>query len=251
MRLIPTYHSILIIGLFLTFSYISLPGCEEEKPKPAKTEPPKTEQVKTESQKTETAPALPGQTEPAQTQPAQAEPVETPSTETKANIPSAKGAVEMAIKSKAFSDGQEIPRKYTGDGQDVSPPLAWSDLPAGTKELALICDDPDAPTPQPWVHWVIYKIPADAMGLAEGIPQQEKLTQPAGVLQGKNSWPSGNIGYRGPAPPKGHGVHHYHFKLYALDAPLNAPPGLDKEKLIKAMQGHILAQTELLGTYKR
>jgi len=157
----------------------------------------------------------------------------------------------MAIKSKAFSDGQEIPKPYTGDGRDVSPPLTWSDLPPGTKELALICDDPDAPTPQPWVHWVIYKIPADAMGLAEGIPQQEKLAQPAGALQGKNSWSSGNIGYRGPAPPKGHGVHHYHFKLYALDAPLNVQPGPDKEKLIKAMQGHILAQTELVGTYKR
>ena len=157
----------------------------------------------------------------------------------------------MEIKSPAFSSGQNIPRRYTGQGDDVSPALNWSALPDGTKELALICDDPDAPSPQPWVHWVIYKIPPAAGGLREALPRSAQLTQPAGALQGKNSWPSDNIGYRGPLPPPGHGLHHYHFKLFALDAALDLKPGMDKAALLKAMQGHILAQAELIGTYQR
>jgi Raf kinase inhibitor-like YbhB/YbcL family protein len=115
----------------------------------------------------------------------------------------------------------------------------------------LIVDDPDAPIAEPWVHWVIYKIPGSATGLKEGIPRQEKLDDPKGALQGKNTWPSGNLGYRGPAPPRGHGVHHYHFKLYALDAELDLKPGLDKKALLAAMAGHILAQGELIGTFQR
>ena len=157
----------------------------------------------------------------------------------------------MEIKSPAFSSGQTIPRRYTGQGDDVSPALNWSALPDGTKELALICDDPDAPSPQPWVHWVIYKIPPAAGGLREALPRSAQLTQPTGALQGKNSWPSDNIGYRGPLPPPGHGLHHYHFKLFALDAALDLKPGMDKATLLKAMQGHILAQAELIGTYQR
>ena len=143
-----------------------------------------------------------------------------------------KKPMSIKITSSAFAEGQQIPKKYTGEGQDVSPPLAWSDLPAGTKELVLICDDPDAPTDEPWVHWVIYKIPADVAGLPEGIARLPRLKNPAGALQGQNSWPKGqnNIGYRGPMPPPGHGVHHYHFKLYALEAKLVAEPGLDKKR---------------------
>lgn len=135
----------------------------------------------------------------------------------------------------------------------MSPPLVWSNLPKGTKELALICDDPDAPRKTPWVHWVIYKIPAKATGLLEGVPREKQLKQPAGAVQGLNSWDDNNVGYRGPMPPVGHGPHHYHFKLYALDAPLDASvkAGLDKDGLLKAMQGHILAQGELIGTYER
>ena len=155
--------------------------------------------------------------------------------------------MKLTITSKAFADGQSIPAKYTEDGQDVSPPLAWSDVPPGTKELALIVDDPDAPTAQPWVHWVIYKIPADVTELAEGIATKGELSAPAAALQGKNSW--GSIGYRGPAPPSG--VHHYHFKLYALGAELNLTSGAGKDALLAAMKPHILAEGKLIGTYKR
>ena len=158
----------------------------------------------------------------------------------------------MKISSPAFTHGAPIPQKYTGDGEDVSPPLTFSDIPEGTAELALICDDPDAPTPQPWVHWVIYKLSPDLQGLPEGIPPKPELETPVRARQGKNSWPSGRtIGYRGPAPPPGHGTHHYHFKLYALKAPVDLPPGATKEQLLAAMDGKILAEAELVGTYKR
>jgi hypothetical protein len=157
----------------------------------------------------------------------------------------------MAIKlaSTAFADGGPIPRKYTGDGQDLSPPLGWSDLPPGTKELALICDDPDAPTAEPWVHWVIYKIPPDLPGLAEGIGKAARLKEPAPMMQGKNSW--NTIGYRGPKPPPDHGIHHYFFKLYALEAKLSVEPGITKTTLLEEMSGHVLGQGQLVGTYLR
>jgi Raf kinase inhibitor-like YbhB/YbcL family protein len=155
----------------------------------------------------------------------------------------------LTIRSSAFSDQARIPKRFTGDGEDVSPELSWSGVPAGAKELALICDDPDAPTPEPWVHWVIYKIPTTATGLRENVPKTGSMSEPAGAMQGVNSW--GTIGYRGPAPPRGHGVHHYHFKLYAVDSALNVAAGVDKKKLLSAMQGHIVAQGELVGTYER
>ncbi len=156
---------------------------------------------------------------------------------------------KITVQSKAFGPNQPIPKRYTGEGEDVSPPLSWSGVPEGTKELALIVDDPDAPVAEPWVHWVIYKIPDGVRELPEGIPATEKVSNPAGAVQGKNTWPA--IGYKGPMPPKGHGVHHYHFKLYALDATLDLKPGLDKKALLKAMSGHILAEGELVGTYQR
>lgn len=159
---------------------------------------------------------------------------------------------QIQVTSSAFSAGQPIPRKYTGEGEDVSPPLAWSGVPAGTQELALIVDDPDAPTPEPWVHWVLYKIPADCKGLPEGVQKVLRPQEPPGALQGKNSWPSGQtIGYRGPMPPPGHGVHRYRFHLYALDKKLEVQPGLTKADLLAAMKGHVLAEGELTGTYKR
>jgi Raf kinase inhibitor-like YbhB/YbcL family protein len=157
--------------------------------------------------------------------------------------------MSLTLQTKAFANGQAIPVRFTGDGADVSPELTWTDPPAGTKELALIVDDPDAPTAEPWVHWVIYKIPADVRTLAEGVPARPALDRPGGTVQGKNSW--GTVGYRGPAPPKGHGTHHYHFRLHALDAPLQAAAGLDKNVLLKLMKGHILAQAEVVGTYQR
>jgi Raf kinase inhibitor-like YbhB/YbcL family protein len=166
-----------------------------------------------------------------------------------------KGEIPMtiAVTSAAFANGQPIPKKYTGEGADVSPPLAWSNLPEKTKELALICDDPDAQMDEPWVHWVIYKIPASLSGLPEGVPRDPRLKSPPGALQGQNSWPKGkgNVGYRGPMPPPGHGIHHYHFKLYALEAHLPVQPGLDKKTLLGEIHGHVLAEGELVGTYER
>lgn len=155
----------------------------------------------------------------------------------------------LTIDSPAFKHDQPVPRQYTADGRNISPPLAWSDAPAGTKEWVLIVDDPDAPRPVPWVHWLIYDIPARARGLPEEVPPAERVANPAGALQGKNSW--ARTGYGGPEPPRGHGVHHYHFRLYALDANLNLRPGVDKQTLTGAMQGHILAEGELVGTYER
>lgn len=163
--------------------------------------------------------------------------------------PPGETGMKLSIESAAFAEGQPIPRKHTGDGEDVSPALSWSGVPAGAKELALICDDPDAPTPQPWVHWVIYQIPADAKGLPEGVAAKAEPTAAAGAIQGKNSW--GGVGYRGPAPPRGHGVHHYHFKLYALSDALGLKAGADKKALLTAMKGRIAAQGELVGTYQR
>lgn len=158
----------------------------------------------------------------------------------------------MQLSSSAFAPGGAIPRRYTGEGEDISPPLQWTGVPTGTQELALICDDPDAPTPEPWVHWVLYKIPPQTTGLPEGLPKTAQLSQPPGAMQGKNSWTGGQtIGYRGPMPPPGHGVHHYHFTLYALDAPLSIQPGETKKNLLKKMEGHILATAELIGTYQR
>jgi Raf kinase inhibitor-like YbhB/YbcL family protein len=159
----------------------------------------------------------------------------------------------IRVTSSAFAPGQSIPKRCTGEGADVSPPLAWSNLPEHTKELALICDDPDAPSREPWVHWVIYNIPANLGGLPEGLPRDSRLKQPSAMLQGQNSWPKGEggVGYRGPMPPPGHGTHHYHFRVYALAAHVPAEPGLDKKGLLLAIRDHVLAEGELIGTYKR
>jgi Raf kinase inhibitor-like YbhB/YbcL family protein len=157
--------------------------------------------------------------------------------------------MSLTFECSAFAEGQEIPRRHTGDGEDLSPAVSWSTLPAETRELALIVDDPDAPTDEPWVHWIIYNIPAEAGSLPEGVPQSSHPEAPRGAVQGRNSW--GTLGYRGPAPPAGHGIHHYHFKLYALDEGLGLPPNLDKKELMLAMSGHILGHDELVGTYQR
>ncbi len=147
----------------------------------------------------------------------------------------------IRITSAAFAPHAPIPGKHTGEGTDVSPPLAWSGVPEGAKELALICDDPDAPRPTPWVHWVLYGLPPALTGLKEGDTD--------GGIEGKTDF--GRTGYGGPMPPKGHGVHHYHFRIYALNRPLQAKPGLTKDQLLAAMKGHVLDEGELVGTYER
>lgn len=157
---------------------------------------------------------------------------------------------QIKLTSTEFAEGKPIPAKCTADGANLSPPLAWSDLPEGTKELALICDDPDAPSAEPWVHWVIYKIPATATELPESSSGGDAAgRQPAGAIEGRNSFDA--LGYGGPAPPPGHGRHRYYFKLYALDAELDLKPGLDKDSLLTAIQGHVLGEGQLMGTYQR
>lgn len=151
----------------------------------------------------------------------------------------------MEIRSSAFGSGEMIPVKYTCDGADFSPSLEWTAGPAGTKSFALICDDPDAPMGT-WVHWVIYDIPAAATMLAEGITREKDL--PGGGTQGINDFR--RTGYGGPCPPGGR-THRYFFKLYALDAALGLKPGITKDQLLKAMKGHVLAEAQLMGTYKR
>lgn len=144
-----------------------------------------------------------------------------------------------------FRTGESIPRKYTGDGDDMSPPLSWSEPPEGVRSLALICDDPDAPR-RTFTHWVLFNLPAETRGLSENIPTDKKLAD--GACQGTNDFPA--IGYGGPAPPPGK-PHRYYFKLYALDQQLDLQAGATKEEVVAAMHGHILGQAELMGTYKR
>ena len=151
----------------------------------------------------------------------------------------------LILTSSAFTDGGAIPKRYTCEGQDAAPPLAWAGAPAGTKSFALIVDDPDAPDPKApkrtWVHWVLYDIPASATALPEG------GVLPHGTRQGRNDW--GRTGYGGPCPPIGR--HRYFHKLYALDAVLGDLGEPAKGELEKAMKGHVLAEARIVGTYEK
>ena len=154
----------------------------------------------------------------------------------------------MILTSDAFSPGADIPRGYTCEGRDTSPPLSWSDVDAATKSFALIVDDPDAPDPAApkttWVHWVVYNIPPGASGLAAGATPD---SLPRGTREGVNDWK--RPGYRGPCPPVGR--HRYFHKLYALDVELADLGRPTKAELLKAMQGHVIASAELVGTYEK
>jgi Raf kinase inhibitor-like YbhB/YbcL family protein len=153
--------------------------------------------------------------------------------------------MEMKILSAAFSGGSEIPRRYTCDGDDISPPLSWEGLPEGTESLVLIVEDPDAPDPKApkmiWIHWALYNIPPSAGGVPEG------GELPPGTKEGINSW--NRTGYGGPCPPIGR--HRYFHRLYALDKELAGQDRPDRAELLAAMKGHVLAQAELVGTYQR
>lgn len=153
--------------------------------------------------------------------------------------------MNLKLSSPAFAAGAAIPVKHTCDGPDLSPALRWTEPAAGTQSFALIADDPDAPVGT-WVHWVLYDLPPSTRSLEENVPKHERLT--AGGTHGVNDF--GRIGYGGPCPPPGK-PHRYFFKLYALDAKLDLKPGANKAAVEHAMQGHILAQGELMGTYKR
>lgn len=153
---------------------------------------------------------------------------------------------KFQLSSSAYADGGAIPARFTCDGADVSPPLAWSGAPAGTKSFAFIMDDPDAPDPaapkMTWVHWVLYDIPVDVHGLTEGDSQH----LPAGTREGTNDWK--RTGYGGPCPPIGR--HRYFHKLYALDTVLPDLHRPTKDALLAAMRGHVLAQAQIIGTYQ-
>jgi Raf kinase inhibitor-like YbhB/YbcL family protein len=151
----------------------------------------------------------------------------------------------FTIKSTAFPNGGEIPRKYTCSGENVSPALAWSGAPSNARSLALIADDPDAPGGT-WTHWVIWNIPAHAGSLAEAVPPNPSLDN--GASQGRNDF--GRTGYGGPCPPPGR-PHRYFFRAYALDAALDVKPGAGRTDLESAIKSHIVAQAEWMGMFKR
>src|SRR5260370_38163289 len=153
------------------------------------------------------------------------------------------GSMALQVTSTAFSPGEMIPKKFTCDGPDISPQLAWNEAPGGTERFALIADDPGAPVGT-WVRWVLYDLPASGRQLAEGVAKQEQL--PSGARQGRNDF--GKIGYGGPCPPPGK-PHRYFFKLYALDTNLGLKAGATKAHVEHAQKGHIPAQTELIGKY--
>jgi Raf kinase inhibitor-like YbhB/YbcL family protein len=150
----------------------------------------------------------------------------------------------IEVTSQAFEDGEAIPARYTCDGLDVSPELSWDPVPDDTQNLALIADDPDAPG-RTFVHWVIYDLPPDTRRLPEDVPKQQ--TPPGGAVQGVNG--AGRIGYMGPCPPSG--THRYFFKVFALDTRLDIGAGATKADVVDAMQGHVLAEGQLMGTYRR
>jgi Raf kinase inhibitor-like YbhB/YbcL family protein len=160
--------------------------------------------------------------------------------------PPGEGAkTDLDLRSAAFEEGGAIPVRYTCDGENVSPPLSWSSVPDETRSLALIADDPDAPGGT-FVHWVIYNLPPDTRRLPEDVPSREE-TLPSGAVQGVNG--AGSVGYTGPCPPSG--THRYFFKVYALDTELDLGGGATKEDLVSAMEGHVLAEGRLVGTYRR
>jgi Raf kinase inhibitor-like YbhB/YbcL family protein len=146
----------------------------------------------------------------------------------------------VTLSSDAFHPGEAIPERHSCEGDDLSPPLSWSDLPDGTRSLALICDDPDAPIAGAFVHWLAWGIDPAATGLAEG---------EAAPVEGENGFATS--GYRGPCPPPGHGPHRYFFRLHALDAEPGVAPGASREELEAALEGHVLDTGELMGTYER
>ena len=164
----------------------------------------------------------------------------------KSQVETKRGGETMEIKltTTAFQEGEQIPKKYTCDGENISPPLEWSGIPQGTQSIALICDDPDAPMGT-WVHWVVFNIPASLNKLSEKIPDNKVLED--GTSQGSNDFRK--IGYGGPCPPGG--THRYFFKIYALDKRVELTPGATKGKLLHEMSEHILAEGKLMGKYSR
>lgn len=155
----------------------------------------------------------------------------------------------ITVRSTDFGQNQPIPEKHSAYGADISPALEWSGVPKGAKSLVLMMEDPDAASPKPFTHWLVANIPPTTKGLAAALPKSEKLTQPGGAIHGANN--TGKLAYYGPRPPADDPLHHYHFQVFALDRTLELPSGFNRQALLKAMKGHVLAKGELTGTYQR
>jgi Raf kinase inhibitor-like YbhB/YbcL family protein len=154
----------------------------------------------------------------------------------------------LTIDSSAFRDGQSLPQTFSDYGDKVSPPLRWSGVPPGARALVLMMEDPDAAEPKPFVHWMLYNLPADQAVLDESVSPLPRLPQYQGALQGRNS--KGSIGYAGPHPPKADRAHHYHIELFALDQVLSLAPSVDRGELLTAMSGHVIATGQIVGLFK-
>ena len=154
----------------------------------------------------------------------------------------------LTVSSPAFTDGGPIADRYTPQGANVSPPLSFTGVPQGAKELVLIIEDPDAPFPSPFVHWILHRLPPTTTSLPEGVATTPELPQLGGAVQGTNG--AKTVGYFGPQPPLGHGVHHYHVQVFALDTAITKGPEATVADLAAMMQGHVLADGELVGTYE-
>jgi Raf kinase inhibitor-like YbhB/YbcL family protein len=165
------------------------------------------------------------------------------------NLGAQAGGGAVTVSSSAFKDGQPIPAEYTNYGKGKSIPLSWSNLPPGTRSIAVVMDDPDVRTGPPFVHWLIYNIPPDTKSLEAGLPAKPRLDAPKSALQGSNS--NKSTGYFGPRPPKGDPPHHYRIRVYALDQDLKIEPGTSEDTLLKAMSGHVLGQGQLRGTVQK
>ncbi len=157
--------------------------------------------------------------------------------------------MNFKLHSSAFGEGETIPQRYTAEGAEISPPLSWSGLPEGTRELALLCEDPDAPFPKSFVHWIAYGIPTNLSGLPEGLAHEAEVRSPLVLRQGQNS--KTKNGFTGPLPPFFHGPHRYFFRLFALNSPSNLHPGANREELVACLNGKVIGEARLIGHYTR
>jgi len=156
----------------------------------------------------------------------------------------------VVVTSDAFTDGGPLPRRYAKEGDNVSPPLRFANLPPGTREVVVLCEDPDAPMPHPYLHWLAYRIEPGTTELPEGITQGAEVAEPMPhARQAKNA--NGHLGYDGPAPPPGHGVHHYHFQVFALGRPLEVSASPSRGEIVDGMRGYVIGYGEIVGTYER
>jgi Raf kinase inhibitor-like YbhB/YbcL family protein len=164
------------------------------------------------------------------------------------NIAATDGPVVIHVRSDNFDERREIPEEHSAYHEGVSPPLGWSGLPPFTRSVVLMVEDPDSKNPKPFVHWLVYNIPANVDDLPQGVPPGPTVPDIGLAAQGQNS--AGSVGYFGPKPPTGDPAHHYHFQVFAIDRILDLPPGATRAQLLHAMNGHVVGKGDLVGTYR-